>query len=130
MKGYRTISALLAAAFLATGLAFLLVPDRVVAMFNLWSAPLGLPDAPAKGGELWLALASAYMYVVTLIALAMARRPDEWRLPWLLAHAKTASAVVSVLLFVRVRYLALAVNAAVDLALGLLAVALYRRSRG
>lgn len=129
MNAYRAVSLLMAAAFLATGLAFLAAPAAVLAPFNAWSVPLGLPEAPTAGGGLWHGLAAAYMYVVTLIAAAMARHPEERRLPWLLAHAKLASAVLSAALFLRSRYLVLGANLVVDLALGLLALAMYRWNR-
>ncbi len=63
------------------------------------------------------------MYVVTLLAWQMARRPRERAYPWLLVQAKAASALLCLVLFVaQDQYFVYAANAAVD---GLIAVAVW-----
>ncbi len=127
MRVRRALAASLAVAFALTGGAFLIAPEAVQRFFNALSGPLGLPSAPVVGPGLWLVLAGAYMYLVTFLAAAMARWPEERGLSLLLANAKLASSLLSLVFFVRLRYLCLAVNFVVDLALGLFVLWLGRR---
>jgi succinate dehydrogenase/fumarate reductase cytochrome b subunit len=72
-------------------------------------------------------LAVAYMYIVTLLAWMMFRRPADPVWPALLAQAKFASALVSILLFALAGpYLVYAANGVVDGLIGV-AVLLLRR---
>lgn len=89
----------MAAVFAAVGGVFLTAPGSVVSFFNSLSGPLGMRSAPAAGPSLFSALAAAYMYLVTILAWNMARRPEEDAFPRLLVHAKLASAIVSLGLF-------------------------------
>lgn len=130
MRIYRLASLGMAASFAAVGGLFLLAPYATLAWFNSLSLPLGLPRAPLVGPGLWLGLAGAYMYLVTLLALGMANWPDDQRLPWLLTHAKLASALLSLLFFVHTHYLILLLNFVIDFAIGLFVLWLRRRSSG
>ena len=64
--------------------------------------------------------ALGYMYVVTLLAWQMARHPEVRVFPWLLVHAKAASAVVCLGLFaLQEQYLLYLANFVVDGAIAL-----------
>lgn len=124
----RVTGAVLAVTFAAVGLVFLLVPGRVLALFNAAGEPLGLPASPTEAFTLFLALAVAYMYVVTLLAVQMARRPRVTAYPWVLVQAKAASALVCVVLFAaHDQYLVYLANALVDGALAVLVWAIAIR---
>lgn len=114
---YRIFSVVLAVAFAAVGLLFLLLPDTV--------------DGAAGGNRFFLALAGAYMFVVTVLAASMARWPDQPIYPLLLCQAKGASALLSLAFYLLQEplpiYLA---NAVVDGALSLLALVMLRGIRG
>jgi hypothetical protein len=119
--------ALLAALFAATGLAFLLWPGGVLQRLDDWSRSVGLAGGAPVGGGFWTVLAVAYMYVVTVLAWGIRRHPAEPLYPRLLAHAKLASAALSLALFALVTpHLAFLANGLVDGALGALALALWR----
>jgi hypothetical protein len=89
----------LAVTFAVVGILFLVVPGDVLAAFNRLARELGWPESPTAAFTLYLALAAAYMYVVTVLAVQMARHPEERVYPWLLAQAKAASALLSLGLF-------------------------------
>jgi hypothetical protein len=111
----RLTGATQAITFLVVGLIFLLIPNRVLAFFNAAGDVVGLPASPTDAFTLYLALAVGYMYVVTLLAVQMARRPQDTAYPWVLVHAKAASALVCLVLFaVQDHYLIYLANAAVD----------------
>lgn len=111
----RSVAYGMAAAFAAVGVVFLAAPGSVLSFFNGLSAPLGMRRAPVSGPSLYSALAGAYMYLVTLLAWNMARRPEEDVFSRLLVHAKIASALVSLGLFGLYRpYLVLLANGVVD----------------
>jgi len=111
----------LAVVFAAVGVIFLAIPAKVLAAFNWLAARLDWPASTTQSYTLYLALAVAYMYVVTLLAWQMARRPEERVFPWLLVQAKAASAVVCLGLFaLQDQYLLYLANAVVDGALALL----------
>jgi hypothetical protein len=128
MRFYRLVSLGMAASFAAVGGLFILTPHATLLFFN--SLPLGFPHTPLVGPGLWLGLAGAYMYLVTLLAFAMARWPDDRRLPWLLMHAKLASALLSLFFFAHTRYLILLLNFVIDFSLGVFVLWLRRRSHG
>ncbi len=116
----KTAGVVLAGAFAAVGLVFLLVPSGVVSFFNRISAPWGFPAAPAQGPGLYVLLAVSYMVVVTALALGMARRPADLIYPRLLALAKIASSVLSLGFFIlRAGTFVLLVNGVVDGLIGL-----------
>ncbi len=120
---YRLVSIVLFAAFIVVGFTFLVVPIEVIRFFNVLSRPMGLPEAPAEGGGLYLILAVGYMYMVSFLAWRMIRDPLE-RLPaHLLIQAKAASSLLSFLYFFIVHsYFILLANGIVDgaIAAGLL----------
>lgn len=124
----RLLGATLAPTFAAVGVVFLLIPGRVLALFNAVGDLLGLPPSPTDAYTLYLTLAVAYMYVVTVLAVQMARHPRVTSYPWVLVQAKAASAIVCLVLFVtQDQYLVYVANAAVDGAIALLVWALAVR---
>lgn len=130
-KAYRWSGLLLAAVFALVGVTFLVAADGVLAFFNQLSRYVGLPASPTQGTGFYLILAVGYMYLVTLLAYLMYRRPDVPWFPALLAHAKLASAVLSFGLFLFHRpFLIYLVNGLADGALGLFVLTLARVSRG
>jgi len=123
LRLYRTASLAMASTFAAVGLAFLFRPEQLLGFFNRLSAPLGLAPAPLRPGVFFPVLAVAYMYLVTLLAWLMARRPGDPLLPLLLAQGKFASAILSLaFFFASGPLLIFLVNAGVDAAIGALAL--------
>ncbi len=119
-RWYKFISALCAVVFAVVGLIFLLAPAGVLRFFNELSIPLGMQTAPVEGAGFYVALSVGYMYVVALLAFLMFRHPDNPAYPTLLIHAKAASSVLSLFLFiVFASYLILLLNCLVD---GMIAV--------
>jgi len=101
----RMTGVTLAAAFAVVGVVFLLIPDKVLLAFNRLAEGLAWPTSPTDAHTLFLALAVAYMYVVTVLAWQMARHPQERIYPWVLVQAKLVSALVCIGLFaVQARY--------------------------
>ncbi len=128
---YRTIALALAAIFAAVGVVFLLAPHVVLDALGSLAALVGRPATrPGDvGGGLFRALAVAYMYVVTLLAWKMFRQPAEPVWPTVLAHAKLASAAVSLVLFVgHAPYLVYAANGVVDGLIGVAVLFLRRHA--
>lgn len=118
----------MAAVFAAVGGLFLAAPGSVVSFFNQLSIPLGMRPAPAAGPSLYSALAGAYMYMVTLLAWNMARRPKEDIYPRLLVHAKLASALLSFgLCLIYAPYLVLLANGIIDGLIGAVVHIWFRR---
>ncbi len=131
MTVYRAVAIALAIVFAAVGSVFLLAPNAVFDVFVRAAAVAGRPGMPAADVDaaLFRALAVAYMYVVTLLAWMMFRQPAVKTWPTLLAHAKFASAAVSLFLFVaHTQYLVWAANGIVDGAIGLSVLALRRHA--
>ncbi len=123
------VGAALAIAFAAVGCIFVLAPGRLLAFFDALSRRSGLAAFPGPVDRFWLVLAAAYMYVVTVLAWSMFRRPADPVYPRLLAHAKLCSAALSLAAFVLfVPHLLLLANGVVDGAIGVLALALWRQS--
>lgn len=114
MTWYQKTSLSLVFAFSGTGLLFLFMPNGVIVFFNQVGTLFGAPSAPLADGALWHALACAYMYVVTFLALAMMRRPTDRFIPLLLANAKAASALFSFIGFLHTPYFILVCNTVVD----------------
>jgi hypothetical protein len=126
-KTIRAAGVILAGAFAAVGLVFLLIPSGVVAFFNRISAAWGFPAAPAEGPGLYVILAVSYMVVVTALALGMARQPGNIAYPRMLALAKISSSVLSLGFFVlRAGTFVVLVNGVVDGLIGLFVLWLSR----
>ncbi len=126
-KLYRTVSALFCAAFAVVGALFLFVPRWLCALFNDWSAEVGLATFAGDGGGFFVGLAVAYMYVVTVLAWEMFREPLDPRPPRLLLHAKGASSILSFGLFsLATPHLAFLANGVVDGALWVVILLLVR----
>ena len=124
---YRLASAGLCAAFALVGAVFLLAPDAVLTLFDGWSRALGLATLDAPADPFFVALAVAYMYLVTLHAWSMYRHPHDPSAARLLIQAKLASAVLSfALCALRRPYLILLVNGVVDGSIAGLVVMLAR----
>lgn len=127
---YKAFSLGLAGVFAVVGAIFLVLPGGTLAFFNATSRRLGMVEGPVEP-SFFGALAVAYMVVVTALAWRMSRSPKDRVYPLLLAQAKLASAVLSFLLFaVHAPWLIYLVNGAVDGALGLVVLAMYRRAKG
>lgn len=127
---YRVTSGVLCAAFALVGALFLLAPGAVLALFDRWSAALGLATFGAAADPLFPALAVAYMTVVTALAWSMARHPRDDASPRLLVLAKSASSLVSFGLFLlRQPHLVLLLNGLVDGGIALLVLLLRRALR-
>jgi hypothetical protein len=126
MKIYRTASIIFVLLFAVTGLLFLAIPEQVINLFNNFSAAFGLPEAPLTGFSFYLILAVGYMYLVTLLAFFMYRRPENRYFPQLLAHAKIASSLLSFGLFIfHAHYLIYLANFIIDGIIGAAVIFLY-----
>ncbi len=127
---YRVVSAGLCAAFALVGAIFLLAPDAVLAFFDGWARRMGGLGPAGPADPFFVALAVAYMVVVTILAWAMFRHPRDTAAPRLLAQAKLASSLASFgLCALRQPYLILLANGVVDGAIAAL-VLLLARARG
>ncbi|HTY57882.1 MAG TPA: hypothetical protein VMF59_03655 [Bacteroidota bacterium] len=131
LRLYRALALALCAAFAAVGLLFLFFPGAPWRFFNGLSEILGMPRAPEEGRGLFHLLGVAYMYLVTLLAFLMYARPLKGAYPWLLVHAKGASALLSVYLFIADGpFLIYCANALVDgsiaVGVGLIALSMKR----
>ena len=92
----------LALAFAVVGILFIATPDGVLDTLDDvgdWFG--GFDPSPASDQKLWLALAFAYMTVITGLALVIAMHPRRYR-PFLLvlAAGKTASSLAAGAFFV------------------------------
>jgi len=126
MRIYRSCSLAMAATFAAVGLVFLFWPETVLDFFNRLSPQPGLAPAPVHPGTFFPILAVAYMYLVTLLAWLMYRKPGNSLLPLLLAQGKFASSILSLLFFFgRAPYLVCLANAITDGLIGALVMRLY-----
>ncbi|HQT92489.1 MAG TPA: hypothetical protein PL001_10740 [Candidatus Kryptobacter bacterium] len=130
MKSYRAISLSLSAIFALVGILFVAAPDAVIGFFNALSSPLGMAQSPPAGFNFYLILAGGYMYVVAVLAFMMYRFPKNIYFPLLLAHAKLASSVLSLGMFLfQSGYLIYITNLIVDWLIGSLATAFYMKMR-
>jgi hypothetical protein len=115
--------------FAVTGLLFLFIPDKVLVLFNNLS-PSSMAQAPLTGFNFYLILAAGYMYLVTVLAFLMFRRPENPIFPMLLTHAKIASSVLSLGLFLfHAHYLIYLANFLVDGFIGIVVGTLYFKLR-
>ena len=99
MRLYKLFSLTATVIFSVVGLIFLFFPNSTLIFFNSISGYFGLPQSPVQGTGFYLTLASAYMYLVTLLAYLMYRYPEQTIYPFLLAHGKLASSIISIYLF-------------------------------
>ena len=130
MRFYRSISLMLMILFAATGIIFLSIPDRVLILFNTLSGVLGTQRAPLDGWSFYLILAVGYMYLVSILAFLMYKRPENRYFPLLLTHAKLASSVLSLALFLlHANYLIYLANFVVDGVIGSVVLVLYLKTR-
>ncbi|MDD8013741.1 MAG: hypothetical protein PHX05_09710 [Acidobacteriota bacterium] len=126
LRLYRFASLAMAVIFAAVGLVFLFLPTQVLVFFNRLSPSLGLSPAPAQSGTFYPILAVAYMYLVTLLAGLMFRRPGNPTFPLLLAQGKLASSLISIYFFFGCApYLVCLANAVADGFIGALVLGLY-----
>jgi len=131
VRAQRIFGLASAIVFALVGMILLAWPGDVLGLFNRLSVGVGLPQSPVDGGGFYLVLAVAYMYLVTVLAYMMYRRPEVGSYAQLLAHAKFASAALSLYMFlVHGRYLICLVNMAVDGLLGATATFFYRNGPG
>jgi hypothetical protein len=129
MKFYKPISLTLMLLFGVTGLLFLFIPDKVLVLFNNLS-PAAMTQAPLTGFNFYLILAAGYMYLVTVLAFLMFRRPENPVFPMLLTHAKIASSVLSLGFFLfHEHYLIYLANFVVDGFIGIVVGILYFKLR-
>ncbi len=120
VRSIRLTGAGLAVTFAVVGLVFVAIPSKVLAAFNWLADGLGWPASTTQVYTLYLALALAYMYLVTLLAWQMVRHPDMRVFPWLLVQAKAASAIICLGLFaLQEQYLIYLANFVVDGAIAL-----------
>jgi hypothetical protein len=97
---YKFVSLSLSVIFGIVGIVFLFIPDHVLSFFNSISPFFGLVESPVQGTGLFLILAVAYMYLVTIISFMMYKHPENSIFSFLLINGKLASSVISILLFV------------------------------
>ncbi len=130
MSLYKLFSLAAAVIFAAVGLVFLLFPDAVLIFFNSISDYFSLPLAPLQDAGFYRALAAAYMYLVALLAWLMYRHPEQHVYPFLLAHGKLASSIISVFLFFTHQpYLVYLANFVVDGCIGLAVLYLMKMKK-
>ena len=128
MKFYRFISLTFAVIFAVVGLLFLFLADGVLGFFNTLSFLLGMLQSPVQGYDIYLVLAAAYMYLVTLLAYRMYREPDNPLFPLLLANGKLASSALSIALFVfHQPFLIYLANFLIDGLIGILVLLFYKK---
>jgi hypothetical protein len=130
MNIYKVISFVLLLLFAITGILFLSLPDEVINVFNTLSLPLGMPISPLSGWNFYLILAVGYMYLVTVLAFLMFIQPENHSFPLLLVHAKFASSVLSLILFlVQAQYLIYLANFIIDCLIGIVVLIMYFKMR-
>jgi hypothetical protein len=131
MKYYRVISLTLSAIFAVVGILFIAVPDGIIGFFNTLSSPMGMVQSPPAGFNFYIILAAGYMYVVSVLAFMMYRFPRNIYYPFLLAHAKLASSLLSLGMFIfQSACLIYVTNFVIDGLIGFLALAFYMKMRG
>jgi hypothetical protein len=130
MNAYKVFSLILAVVFAIVGITFLLIPHRVIALFNDLSSSFGMATVPVVGFNFYLALAVGYMYLVTILAGFMYRYPKNTVYPLLLCHGKIASAALSILLFALHKpFLLYLGNGIVDGGIGIVVLIIYLRKK-
>ena len=130
MRLYKLFSLTAAAIFAVVGLIFLFFPDSALAFFNSISGYFGLPQMPLQGTGFYLILASAYMYLVALLAYLMYRYPEQNIYPFLLSQGKLASSIISIYLFLMHQpYLIYFANFVIDGLIGIAALYLMKMKK-
>jgi len=130
MKIYKLTSFILMFLFAITGILFLGIPDRILAVFNNLSSSFGMVQSPVSGWSFYLILAVGYMYLVTVLAFLMFRHPENRYFPLLMVHAKLASSILSLALFLlQAHYLVYLANFIVDGMIGIAVLTVYLKSR-
>ena len=130
ITAYRSTSLVLACVFAIVGLMFLFLSTDILLSFDRISESLGLETASVGGDRFYVILSVAYMYLVTLFAFFMYRRPENTVYPFLLFNGKMASSVVSFALFLIDRHLLIyAVNGVLDACIAVLVLGMYRSLR-
>jgi hypothetical protein len=104
--------------------------DGVIIFFNHISNFIGMAQVEPAGGHFFVVLATAYMYIVALLAFLMYRDPRNSAFPFLLFNAKVASSVISLFVFLFDKHLLICVtNCLVDGLIALLVFVMYRSVR-
>jgi hypothetical protein len=130
MNIYKAVSLTLMLLFAVTGGLFLAIPDKVMIFFNTLSASFNMQQSPVTGWNLYLILAVGYMYMVTLLAFLMFRRPENQYFPLLLTNAKLASSLLSLAFFLlHEHYLIYLANFIIDGVIGMVVLTLYLKKR-
>ena len=114
--------------FAIVGLTFLFIPEGVLSFFNFFSRMLNIREMPVTFPGFYLILSVAYMYIVTVISFFIYRDPENPLPLFLLANAKIASSLLSLLLiFLDGFYLIYLVNLIIDGLIGLLSFYFYKK---
>jgi hypothetical protein len=130
LSAYRRISLCLAIVFGIVGVMFLFMSADVLFAIDGVARALGMSEDVPVARSVFVALAVAYMYVVTLLASMMHLHPEQSVYPLLLFNAKGASSVVSLFFFIADRpLLSYLANGIVDGLIGILVLAMYRSCR-
>jgi hypothetical protein len=127
---YKVFSLTVAIIFAIVGLVFLFFSDWALIFFNSISGYFRLPQAPLQGSSFYLILASAYMYLVTLLACLMYRHSEQKIYSFLLAQAKLASSVISIyFFFMHQHYLIYLANFIIDGFIGIAALYFFLKMK-
>ncbi|MFB3853857.1 MAG: hypothetical protein ACE148_08545 [Vicinamibacterales bacterium] len=132
MPAPRLVTFVLAISFVAVGALFVAAPGVIFGVFDRLGAAAGLKGMPAGDANpgLFRVLAGAYMYLVALLAWKAFRNPTEPVWPEVMAHAKLASAALSLaLLAFHGAFVVYLVNGLVDLSIGFAALWLRAAAR-
>lgn len=130
MKIYKAVSFILMVLFAVTGIIFLVLSDQVMVFFNTLSSSLGMLQSPVSDRNLYLILAIGYMYLVTILAFLMLKHPENRYYPLLLTHAKLASSILSLALFLlQAHYLIYLANFIIDGLIGIVVLIMYMKIR-
>jgi len=123
---YKKTSFGLSVIFAAVGLLFLLLPDGVIQFMNSLARQLKATEAPAGGQSVFLVLAGAYMYIVTLLAWLMFRHSYNLTYPLLLTQAKLISSILSFgFYFLKAPYFIYLANGIVDGLIGIIVLLFF-----
>ena len=130
MKIYKSTSLILMLLFAVTGVLFLVIPDKVLILFNTLSSSWGMLQSPVSTWSFYLILTVGYMYLVTILAFLMFKHPDNRYFPLLLTHAKLASSILSLALYLlQAHYLIYLANFIIDDVIGIIVLSLYLKMR-
>jgi hypothetical protein len=130
IRVYKFVSFVLIISFALVGLIFLFFTNNVIIFFNNISLKIGFIQSPKETSEFYSALAVAYMYLVTLLAIMMFRQPKNKYFLLLLINGKMASSVISILYFLTYNpYLILLSNFIIDGTIAILLLFFYLKLR-